>query len=256
MTIVDELRNDESRVLDRLVDGELSQADRRELLAALDDEPGAWRRTALAFLEAQSWRWQLSRMAAEPLLAQAASRANVGTNKTIRRIPRGTFWSACLAVAASLFVAFGLGTRFPTTSDPTQLAGTAANIASATPAAAVPPIVEAPEAAGPGESSEAVEAPADEPPWETLTLALGDDSGGSNSQNKFQVRARDAADDDPDWLAAGESNLTPAMVEQLEQEGWKVTRERHLLPISLSDGRRMVVPVEQVDLRPPETANF
>ncbi len=46
MTILDDFRNDECRVLDRLVDGELSQPDRRELLAALDDEPGAWRRCA------------------------------------------------------------------------------------------------------------------------------------------------------------------------------------------------------------------
>jgi hypothetical protein len=41
---------------DLLVDGELSEEKRRELLSRLDDEPTGWRRCALAFLQAQSWR--------------------------------------------------------------------------------------------------------------------------------------------------------------------------------------------------------
>ena len=39
---------------DLLADGELSEAQRRELLAGLDDEPGGWRQCATAFLEAQA----------------------------------------------------------------------------------------------------------------------------------------------------------------------------------------------------------
>ena len=46
---------DDSR-FDRLVDGELSEEERRELLAGLDAEPGGWRRCALAFLESQCWK--------------------------------------------------------------------------------------------------------------------------------------------------------------------------------------------------------
>ena len=44
---------------DRLVDGELSEPERRELLAGLDSEPGGWRRCALAFLESQCWKQSL-----------------------------------------------------------------------------------------------------------------------------------------------------------------------------------------------------
>ena len=47
--------NDDLR-FDRLVDDELSDTERRQLLASLDDEPGGWRCCALAFLEAQAWR--------------------------------------------------------------------------------------------------------------------------------------------------------------------------------------------------------
>ncbi len=51
--------------LDRLVDGELSQADRADLLRRLDSEPGGWRACALAFLEAREFAsasraWALS----------------------------------------------------------------------------------------------------------------------------------------------------------------------------------------------------
>ena len=46
--------SDDDIRFDRLVDGELSAEEYRTLLAALDDEPGGWRRCALAFLEAQS----------------------------------------------------------------------------------------------------------------------------------------------------------------------------------------------------------
>lgn len=43
-------------MIDRLVDGELPDAERRQLLLRLDAEPDGWRRCALAFLEAQTWR--------------------------------------------------------------------------------------------------------------------------------------------------------------------------------------------------------
>ncbi len=49
----------DERRLDLLVDGELSEEDRRALLRLLDREPGGWRRCALAFLEAQAWKREL-----------------------------------------------------------------------------------------------------------------------------------------------------------------------------------------------------
>ncbi len=73
MTILDEFHRDDRRVLDRLVDGELGVDERRELLAVFDNEPGAWRRCALAFLESQAWRWQLARLASEPIVAQVGA---------------------------------------------------------------------------------------------------------------------------------------------------------------------------------------
>ena len=42
-------------LLDRLVDGELDQESRRELLLRIDSTPGGWKGCALAFLEAQEF---------------------------------------------------------------------------------------------------------------------------------------------------------------------------------------------------------
>jgi hypothetical protein len=248
MTIVDEFRRDEARVLDRLVDGELGQSQRRELLAALDDEPGSWRRCALAFLEAQSWRWQLAKVASEPIVAQSAA---AGSRRALlRRASWTKFWGACLALAGSLLLAFGLGSRFPGAREP-QLAATAAD-----------PIVVAQSDTAPTNAAPDAEAggstePAAEPPWETLTLTSADDAGNTDPRSKIEVHARSAQDADFEELLSGqESTVAAALVERLEQAGWNVTRERRLLPVDLSDGRRMVVPIEQVDIHNPDVAKF
>src|SRR5438876_11522290 len=51
---------EDRRLLDRLVDGELPERERRELLLRIEKEPDGWRRCALAFLEAQIWRQALA----------------------------------------------------------------------------------------------------------------------------------------------------------------------------------------------------
>src|SRR5438132_8057875 len=45
---------------DRLVDGEMTLDEYQALLASLDDEPGGWRRCALAFLEGQALKFELN----------------------------------------------------------------------------------------------------------------------------------------------------------------------------------------------------
>src|SRR5574340_373427 len=62
--------------LDQLVDDELGETERRDLLVKLDAEPDGWRRCALAFLEAQAWRRTIASMVRrEPAPQGAASKA-------------------------------------------------------------------------------------------------------------------------------------------------------------------------------------
>ena len=54
----------EDQLLDRLVAGDLPDPERREFLLHLESEPGGWRRCALTFLEAQTWREAFAPMVA------------------------------------------------------------------------------------------------------------------------------------------------------------------------------------------------
>jgi anti-sigma factor RsiW len=90
--------------IDRLVDGELPDDDRRVLLRRFETEPDGWRRCALAFLEAQSWREALVPLATTMNMQPATSALQV------RPIPHS--WRSVArqaALAASLLVTFALG---------------------------------------------------------------------------------------------------------------------------------------------------
>ena len=94
---------DDDQLFDLLVDDELGEAERRELLARLDHVPDGWRRCALTFLEAQCWKKELGAMAREP--AQVVRPAPPALDKK-----RPAFrWGTALAMAASFLVALGLG---------------------------------------------------------------------------------------------------------------------------------------------------
>jgi hypothetical protein len=92
----------EDRWIDRLVDGELSGIERRALLARLAEEPGGWRRCALAFLEAQAWR--------EAFVPVASNAGPVPTaTLAAPKVHRLAVARTVVALAASLLMAFSLG---------------------------------------------------------------------------------------------------------------------------------------------------
>jgi hypothetical protein len=88
------------RDIDRLVDGELTESERRDLLLRLDLESQGWRRCALAFLEAQCLRAALVEPAPTPI-----SRSIV--NPSVRPIWKTS--ARRTALAASVALAFLLG---------------------------------------------------------------------------------------------------------------------------------------------------
>lgn len=105
----------EQTTLDRLVDGELDGARRAELLRELDGEPDGWKRCALAFLEAQSWRE-----------AVAVEIAPVdGVPRRVRGPSGRAPYRQAFGIAAAVFVAFGAGfvARGPRPSDGNGAAG-------------------------------------------------------------------------------------------------------------------------------------
>jgi hypothetical protein len=227
MTIVEEYRRNSGRVLDRLVDGELGPQQRRELLANFDDEPGAWRSCALAFLEEQSWRLQMARVASEPILEQMKATPRAGGGAS------GLAWGSWLAVAASLLVAFAIGTRY--------------SIGLSAPGSQNPQITQrehVPIVTSEHPQNEAM--PAAEAPF-TLTLTP---LGGDNREAiELPVIESGAAGEFA--AAANRSALSRALVQRFEQDGFEVNRQQQMWPVDLPDGRRVLVPIEEVDIRSP-----
>ncbi len=226
--------------LDRLVDGELSEPQRRELLSGLDKEPEGWRRCALAFLAAQSWRDAMGAMLREP--------PETARSATPSSSPRRPAWlrrhETLLATAASFAVALVVGSVvrpmfFPPGGPAPSLTQLAADVPSQSPVATQPTVSPwSGQPAGPGA------APAT--PWRMVTVSLPD--GPQGTREPIELPAVEQDRWNGDWLGNLPQALPPAMVQALQQSGRQVQQSRQLVPIPMEDGRRLVVPVDQIDI--------
>ena len=209
------------RLLDRLVDGELVGPERAAALAALDAEPGGWRRCAVAFLEAQAWRGALAGVQIAPSLASVRSSP-----------PRLSRFGA---VAASVVVAFlaGFITRgggIRTTGVGPSGPSYASNDDRSTPStrASRPP----------------APAPARERPLELWAADPGNDT-----RVRLPVFTLDS-DAAPSADALRQASALPEYVRrQLERQGYEVEGDRQLVSLALGDGRNVTVPVERLKYR-------
>jgi hypothetical protein len=126
----------EDRLLDRLVDGELRDEERRPLLQRLEVEPDGWRRCALLFLEAQAWRESLCPMTASVgALAEPAEAAVRGATPSVKKTRQVKLIANICVLAACVAIAFALGWELHPKPD-----GFAANVlvAKVDPGAATP----------------------------------------------------------------------------------------------------------------------
>jgi hypothetical protein len=122
--------SDDNLIFDRLADGELTLAERQELLSSLDRMSSSearadgWRRCALALLEAQVLRREL-----KAFLTQEASTAVARSTAAVPLArPQNVRWlGSSLAVAASALVAFGIGWNMNGGDAPTPVEQVAVN---------------------------------------------------------------------------------------------------------------------------------
>ena len=108
----------DQEALDRLVDGEMSSDEQRELLRQLDAEPDGWRRCALAFVEGQSWGRELRG------LVRDGQRDSLSSAPSWQQRYLRPLTTALFALAASLLVTSVVLIRPPfTTSTPNERTG-------------------------------------------------------------------------------------------------------------------------------------
>lgn len=245
-------------LLEMLVDGELTEADRRQVLLALEDVPQGWRRCALAFLEVQCMRDSMRSMTQETTTKPQAARS-AGS----RSVPGG-LWGTLAAMAACFLIALGLGFVWHGAlnrgiSDPTssQLAGsntekevskTKPHDSGSIPASDFPdngPPWDDPDRNLP-ESRFADSRPGS---WQVVTVPVSSGPDGTAESIRIPAVERDRLDER--WTRGFPRATLPGdILEALQQSGHRVQRHRQFLhPVPLDDGRQLVVPVDEVEVR-------
>lgn len=226
MNEMNKLADDDDARFDRLVDGELSPEEYRALLSSLDDEPGGWRRCALAFLEAQAMRRELT-----------AIRANEGSPPMLAK-PAGDLakhrsafdWRLPLGMAASFLAALTLGMILPDLwrqADTSPPANT--NVVQHDPATAAP-------------------SPVLPRPVGNARLVL--DSPGGTATSAGQVPIYDVPGGMDSYLSAAGSAVPVQWINELKRLGHQVEHGEQYVPVDLEDGRRAVIPVESLQITP------
>jgi hypothetical protein len=201
----------DDRQIDRLVDGELPEAERRALLSRLGAEPDGWRQCALAFLEAQTWREALDPR--EPLALLAQTTANPRRVSVLPRVRR------LFSLAASLLAAFAVGwlAHARGTSGDSK-GGPGATTVVTRPAGPAPVVVSRPAPAA---------APA--PASASLPVALESTTG-----RPLAV------------LGPIPAAFSDRALKAWERKGYQVERKQRLVSMELRGGRHVSVPVDEV----------
>jgi hypothetical protein len=208
------------RLLDRLVDGEMSHDEQRQLILSLEAQPDGWRRCSMAFLEAQAWGRECQHLA-----SGRAPMALPQQPVAPRQAAGATAWFKPLSVAAGLVLAFTLGFAARGTSEPAAI-----EIASA-----------------PKDTNSTAMDTANSQ-YETLKVSLPADDG--QSEQTLEVPLVEA---DPKSLASLLANQQPVLsdveLKTLESTGHHVEQRRAYYPVQLQDGRQAVLPMDLVEVK-------
>jgi len=215
---------EDDQLFDLLVDGQLDEPRRRELLTGLDDRPGGWRRCALAFLEAQSWREAMDAFAHPRAAVPAAAPPQAAPRK---RRSRRDLVTTLLGVAASFLLGIGITSWQHDMQQKGIPVGGGPSMAK----------VAADDAFGYPGSGQNVQ-------WVSLSSKGAD---GRPHTVQLPAVARDRLDEN--WLRSLPSAIPEDLSRSLQQAGHGVQSSRQLIPFRLKDGRRLVVPVDQLDVR-------
>jgi hypothetical protein len=231
---------DDDRRFDRLADGELGQGERRALLAQLDEAPQGWRRCALAFLEAQGWREEFGAIMGpkgdSPIFVERKSGRSPAERKLGQSPRRGwrSSLGAVLAVAASFLAAFILGMHVR--------GGPAIDSQVAVSAGGAPGSES--RQARISDAQRPAAAPADR--WQLVTLNAPQGPEGKMATIRLPAVERNTLDEQ--WLRSVPMAVSDEVLEALKQQGVEVRQQREILPMDMQDGRRLVVPMDRIEV--------
>ena len=203
-----------SSELDRLVDGELSPEETRDLLEVIEETPGGWKKCALAFLEAQAWQQTLRTLAASPTRPRTEQRSQAR-----RRWPGAVL--PALTTLAAMLLGIVLGSRLhPDAANPHQATGTSPSARS-----------------GPPLASSASPVSSDGGPWQLVV----DSSAGRAIVPVYSPTDRRLAEaweeDTGHWWMV------------LREAGVPIDERQRWYGVALGEGRQVWLPVREVRWR-------
>jgi len=232
--------------LDRLVDGELSPAEYRRVLLALEQHPAGWRKCAEAFLQAQAWQREMKDMRAA---AEIKPAAQPKAEPTPRSNATNDWLRMLLVAAASFLFAFFVARQSWRALERSGTSGLNEQFA---------------------ESPQAAPQPATNPPAYSQQQAIATNAVNHQPLGKVQLAVNRTGSEEPqvvdvsiyDPQTATEllSNSRPALPDDLlaalEAEGHRIDRQPRLVPVQLDDGRQMIVPVEGYRIVPVSRPSY
>jgi hypothetical protein len=227
----------EDQLIDRLVDGELDASARRSLLSDFDETPGAWRQCAVAFLEAQAWRSDL-----RGALARSTDNDKPELLSAFGERPLRRRWRQTMGVAAAMLLAFATGwfARPERQSDHPATDGPVAEVRHDNSKAAPEARPETATNDSETEDSAAVRLAG-------VFKFEVDDRGQTRT---IEVPVLEGPGVDPRWFLIQPPAIRASAVQALERRGHRVEAHRELLTVNLKDGRKLIVPVDEVGVRP------
>jgi hypothetical protein len=258
--------HDDERLLDRLADGELDPGERQRLLSRLDRQPDGWRRCAVALLEAQCWRDEMSaltRQAAASRSPNAPSETRRTREGAVMRRPSG---GRLVALAASLLVAFFCGlmvrdvwtepgvSRYQAAEDADAPHGDSPSVPRDEPANRRGPLLPAEqEQHVVAEPSPAAQEVARDAVDDSITFYVQTGQGSATQRVRVPLVSANriaAVEPVPSWLTPDRPPLPNPLMRQLEQTGHEVHWQRRYAPLQLDDGRKFVFPVDDLKITP------
>jgi len=231
----------DERLLDLLVDDELAEQQRGEFLLGLDDTEDGWRRCALAFLEAQCLGRELGSISCVRPTDSRAEKRFGGAAANAKH------WRMLLAMSASFLVALGLGIswRSPFVPDG-SLGSPSVEVADSVLPAHAAVLDEYPKNAATAVADTVDNPRANSDSWRLVSFPVSD---GTDEVDIVQLPAVERDSIDQAWLMNLPRAIPPEVVRAIEDSGHRVRGQRRLMPLRMKDGRRLVVPVDQVEVQ-------
>ena len=260
----DFLGDGESQLLDRLVDGNLSVAEQRRLISSLETRPDGWRKCAMAFLEAHTWKAEFAE-----LMSDRRPRINGASEAVVNALSNGASDGVALAdqhrkvermrpaqpaaigskmnrarvlvTAASIGLAFLLGVAAGgyRSNDPDS---SALGKASDDQGIAHANNVQKDHRSSPPNDSQAPLYSTT--PTVTMTVVGGNGAG----ERQFEIPIVETDRLDNGWLAGQPAAIPPQAADELRRRGYRVDEQRLLVPVVLDDGRRAILPFDQAEV--------